>query len=389
MGGHGTWQFGVHFPGRFAVVGPSAGWSSFYSYSGRSRPRNPFDRSQRSSETNDFLSNLARRGVYILHGGADDNVPTREGRDMYTNMMGITDELTYHEEPGVGHWWNGDRSEGVDCVDWPPLFDLMQRSRLDPTELDFEFICASPRVNPTHSYVTIRSAASPYADVTLASEATGTDTLSLTTTNSRSLVLDGDALMARGIREVTVDGVAHDVAAGDITIGPQDGKTDEIYGPFNQVFARPFCFLYPDEGGDEYRAYAAFLLSRWQLIGNGQGCAMPLSELSDELRREYNLIFMGATPEVALAGSSAPLSWDNDGVTLSGRNFESSNLAAVYRSGDRLNATIVTTGGQERALYSISVFHSGFALPDFLIWNGDGSQGAGFFTPDWSEVASR
>jgi len=265
----------------------------------------------------------------------------------------------------------------------------MRRSRLDPTELDFEFICASPRVNPTHSYVTIRSAASPFADVTLASEMTGADTVTLTTTNSRSLVLDGDALMARGVREVMVDGVAHSVVAGDIPIGPQDGKTEEIYGPFNQVFASPFCFLYPDEGGEVYRAYAAFLLSRWQLIGNGQGCAMPLSELSDELRRDYNLIFMGASPEVALAGASAPLSWDSDGVTLSGREFRGSNLAAVYRAGDRLNATVVTTGGRERELYSIAVFHSGFALPDFLIWDDEGSRGAGFFTPDWSEVASR
>ena len=29
---------GVHFPGRFAVIGPSAGWSSFYSYGGSARP---------------------------------------------------------------------------------------------------------------------------------------------------------------------------------------------------------------------------------------------------------------------------------------------------------------------------------------------------------------
>ena len=28
MGGHGTWHLGVHHPGLFAVLGPSAGWSS-------------------------------------------------------------------------------------------------------------------------------------------------------------------------------------------------------------------------------------------------------------------------------------------------------------------------------------------------------------------------
>ena len=28
MGGHGTWNVGVNFPGRFATLGPSAGWAS-------------------------------------------------------------------------------------------------------------------------------------------------------------------------------------------------------------------------------------------------------------------------------------------------------------------------------------------------------------------------
>ena len=42
MGGHGTWQLGTLFPGRFATLGPSAGWGSFYSYTGRTRPRGAF-----------------------------------------------------------------------------------------------------------------------------------------------------------------------------------------------------------------------------------------------------------------------------------------------------------------------------------------------------------
>ncbi|MCP3902683.1 MAG: hypothetical protein GY715_03525, partial [Planctomycetes bacterium] len=37
MGGHGTWHLGVTFPGRWAAIGPSAGWRSFWSYSGAAR----------------------------------------------------------------------------------------------------------------------------------------------------------------------------------------------------------------------------------------------------------------------------------------------------------------------------------------------------------------
>ena len=34
MGGHGTWQLGVLFPGRFAAIAPSAGWIAFSGYGG-------------------------------------------------------------------------------------------------------------------------------------------------------------------------------------------------------------------------------------------------------------------------------------------------------------------------------------------------------------------
>ena len=389
MGGHGTWQFGVHFPGRFAVVGPSAGWSSFYSYGGRSRPGSPFSRSQRSSETNDFLTNLSERAVYILHGGADDNVPTREGRDMYTNMMGITESLTYHEEPGMGHWWNGDRSPGVDCVDWPPLFELMQSRRLDPTELEFDFICASPRVNPTHSYVTIESGDTPYRDITLASRVVSDTELSLTTTNARGLRLDGSALMTRGISRISVDGMTYDVTEGDMPIGPQDGKTSDVHGPFNQVFARPFCFVYPDgEEGRLYQEYGANLISRWQLIGNGHACAMPLSALTAAVRSERNIIYLGVNAEIALEGANVPLAWDASKITLQGREFPGTALAATYRVGDRLSGIMYATAGRESELYDMAIFHSGFALPDFTIWGSDGIQGSGFFDATWGAVAS-
>ncbi|MCZ7680654.1 MAG: prolyl oligopeptidase family serine peptidase [Sandaracinaceae bacterium] len=141
MGGHGTWQLGTLFPGRFAVVAPSAGWASFYTYVGAARPTGAFARSMASSDTPRYASNLARRRVYVLHGDADDNVPVREARDMVALLTPIvaTDMLEYHEEPGAGHWWDGEAAPGADCVDWLPIFEAMEASALDPTELEFDF----------------------------------------------------------------------------------------------------------------------------------------------------------------------------------------------------------------------------------------------------------
>jgi poly(3-hydroxybutyrate) depolymerase len=41
MGGHGAWHLGVTYPDRFAAIGPSAGWISFWSYAGAPRVAAP------------------------------------------------------------------------------------------------------------------------------------------------------------------------------------------------------------------------------------------------------------------------------------------------------------------------------------------------------------
>src|SRR5204863_7641832 len=79
MGGHGAWQVGVQTPGRFAAIGPSAGWISFFSYAGSPRlePKAPIEEilSRAASPIDTVLlkHNYANAGIYILHGEKDDN----------------------------------------------------------------------------------------------------------------------------------------------------------------------------------------------------------------------------------------------------------------------------------------------------------------------------
>ncbi|MFN3202687.1 MAG: hypothetical protein ACE366_30125 [Bradymonadia bacterium] len=63
MGGHGTWHLGVMDTSRFAVIAPSAGWSSFYSYQGLQRPMGVFGRARAPSDTLNYIENLAQRAV--------------------------------------------------------------------------------------------------------------------------------------------------------------------------------------------------------------------------------------------------------------------------------------------------------------------------------------
>src|SRR5207244_9328713 len=86
MGGHGVWHVGATFPSRFAAIGPSAGWATFWTYGagGRPQPTSPIHdllhRAANSSDTFALARNCAQHGVYILHGVADDSVPVGQAR---------------------------------------------------------------------------------------------------------------------------------------------------------------------------------------------------------------------------------------------------------------------------------------------------------------------
>lgn len=380
MGGHGTWQLGSLFPGRFALAGPSAGWASFYSYTGRPRPSGPFARSQASSDTYAYLSNLMQRPVYVIHGDADRNVPVRESRELVSRLEDMGADVTYHEEPGARHWWNGDVSEGTDCVDWPPMFEQMRATTLDPTELVFDFVSPSPFVSPTHSYVTLRSAVTPYEDLAIHSEVEG-DTVTLDTENVRSLVLDGAALADRGVATVVVDGEAMTVSDGPMPVGPQGGKRPGVHGPFNEALSHPFCFVYPDDGPDTYRRYASYLTSVWAVRGNGLACAVPASRFTAAMRADYQPVYLGVRPE----GVDVPFAWE-DAVTVGGHRFEGAAAAFVYPDGEEgsLAAWIVTTPGHEELVWTVMPFSSGSALPDYFVWTDEGGAAAGFFDPSWA-----
>lgn len=386
MGGHGTWQFGTLFPGRFATLGPSAGWGSFYSYTGRARPRGAFARSQASSDTAAYLGNLARRGVYAIHGTADDNVPIREGRTMTAGARMHTGDVQLHEEPGAGHWWDRPDTPGADCVDWPALFEFMRGRRLDPVETDFRFVTPTPAVSARHSFVTVRSAADPLMDVTLTAARTG-DAVALTTTNARALTLDGAALRARGVRSLSVDGRPVELTDGDIAVGPQDGKRPGQHGPFDEALRRPWCLVYADDAPAAIRRFAAFYISTWSVIGNGHGCALPRSRLTPALRAERSIVYLGLPRAEVPAPAALQLDWNDQGVALGNGPRAPGALAFVFPEGEGVSAALVATPGSEWLLARVHPFTSGLVIPDWMAWGADGLRGAGFFSPTWTFVS--
>jgi len=378
MGGHGSWHVGVHFSDRFAVIGPSAGWISFDHYGGQPLPTGPIGRARAASKTLDFKENLANDAVYIIHGSADTNVPVTQSQTMFAELGPIVKELTYHEEPGKDHWWDLDpNEEGADCVDWAPMFSLMQGKQRDPTWLGFRFVSPGPWVSSTRSFVKILSATSPMENVEVTSSVNGA-VVSLVTKNVRALSLDAAALAKKGITSVDVDGTAHAVGTSPIVVGPTTGKRPDLSGPLNQVFQRPFCFVWDDAAPVAVRDYVALLTSWWATLGNGHACGLPLSKLTPALEAERNLIFVGVPDPGGL-----PLTWSSSEIVIGTKKLTDSALAFVYPKGERLRGYLVTTTGSEMLLFRYVPFSSRAGMPDYVVFGSGGATVAGFFDADW------
>jgi poly(3-hydroxybutyrate) depolymerase len=138
MGGHGTWNIGVLYPERFAAIAPSAGWLSFDSYVGAGGPPHSpdtklgqaFAAARVASLTLNYFANLKGKGIFILHGDADDNVPVGQARAARVALDKLGIAYGFHEQPGAGHWWDDDKP-GAACLDWPAIWETFAQHKID------------------------------------------------------------------------------------------------------------------------------------------------------------------------------------------------------------------------------------------------------------------
>lgn len=157
MGGHGTWLNGALLAEHWAVVAPSAGWATIWSYADAPRPRAEaggaveavLARASSVADTMALLPNLAGRGVFVLHPAADEQVPVAEARTLVAELARTQRDFAYQERPDGVHWW------GASVVDWPPLMDFAARRRrpAPADELDIDFSTPDPAISHRRAWV--------------------------------------------------------------------------------------------------------------------------------------------------------------------------------------------------------------------------------------------
>lgn len=215
MGGHGAWMFGAQFPGRFAATAPCAGWQSFWTYAGgtsRDAEGEIAKTLLRASNPSDPLlvgHNYLHTSIYVLHGDADDTVPVREPRTMREELAKLGARVSWHEEPGQGHWYDTDPEPGANCVDWPPIFDLFARTRMPASSevTHLRFATLSPAIHSITHWATIGQQERPLlpSEVDLLARPLRREIMG-TTKNVSHLELRPDALAGSGTWSAILDG---------------------------------------------------------------------------------------------------------------------------------------------------------------------------------------
>jgi len=430
MGGHGAWHLGVTFPDRFAAVGPSAGWISFWSYRIRQslEPASPMaqmlNRATSPSNTFALAENLKPIGVYILHGAVDDNVSADQARQMSDSLSQFHNDFIYHEEPGASHWWDNSDEPGTDCVDWAPMFDFFAhhaRPRNDMVRR-VEFTTASPGVSARNYWLTI-DAQKEHLKLSSASIQLFPEKRQFlgATSNIARLTLDVSFLEPDRSLAVNLDGqdiptIPWPSQSKNIVLVNRDNmwsvsaetsrseKGPHRYGPFKDAFKNRFIFVYSTRGAEAENQWAfdkaRFDAEQFWYQGNGSVDILSDVEFDPAQDTDRNVILYGnATTNAAWSKvlDKSEVDISSGRIKLGSRTFKGEDIACLMirprKGSDSASVGIVGGTGLKgmKLTNARRYLFPGYAFPDCVIFSTDiftkkidGVLAAGFFGLDWS-----
>ena len=425
MGGHGTWNIGVNFPDRFAAIAPSAGWVSFWSYTGAadfdqaSSIEGLMRRAVSPSDTLALAENLNEDGVYILHGDADDNVPVEQARTMRTKLAEFHRDFAYYEQPGAGHWW------GNRCVDWPPLFDFLKSHTIPANPRTFVFTTPDPGVNDRCYWLRVLQQQhwGVPSRIEAAAAASG---VTLKTANARLLAIDLSPLTTGEkptipaaednpaspvkvriddtdleIPRADADRVTHfrrdNAGAWTIAQPVPAEKNPSRTGPFKNAYRNHMFFVVADDQWSQ--AKARYDAETFWYRGNGDIQTIRATDLTPEIAAGRNIIAYGLTAYSAVRDilnlEDPPLTIEQGAIRIGDQTSTGEDLALLAvipgPTEDTLLALVAGTGtAGQRLCDQVPTFVSGIGYPDWTIISSDmlttgfrGVVGAGYFNEQW------
>ncbi|MBN1558917.1 prolyl oligopeptidase family serine peptidase [candidate division KSB1 bacterium] len=429
MGGHGAWHLGGTFPDRFAAIGPSAGWLSFWSYRVREslEHQTPMQsmlmRATSPSKTLEVAENYKQHGIYIIHGADDDNVRVDQARTMVEHLTKFHQDFVYHEEPDQGHWWDISDESGTDCVDWPPLFDFFARHARPEKERirRIEFIVTNPGISSANNWLAIDAQREQLklsrVDIRLDP---GKRRFVGTTENVARLsfdlsVLPGDELITLDLDDQKLENikpphpdklwVERTNDQWHIASAPSPSqKGAHRYGTFKEAFYHQFILVYGTQGNRNENRWA-FEKARYdaeQFWYQGNGAVEVMADIDFDPAKEPDrsvILYGNAKTNSAWQPllANSPVAVHPGKIVIGDKIIKGKDLACLFirpRPGSDVASVGVVAGTglvgmrmTDRRPY----LSPGYAYPDFIVFtppmlDGDpegGAIAAGFFGLDW------
>ena len=151
----------------------------------------------------------------------------------------------------------------------------------------------------------------------------------------------------------------------------------------DRVLEKPFLFAYAEDESGVFESYAAYLISTWSVIGNGHAGAIPFSSLTNEMKAERNIVYVGVSSDEIDEELPTGFQWSAESFSLQG-SVKTGALVFVHPSqAGGLYGVLHATVGAERLLFRYQPFASRFNAPDYFTF-GASENRAGFFDYNWN-----
>ncbi len=386
MGGHGAWHLGAHFPQVFNAIAPSAGWRSFFTYGGKPKETGDalvdlVNRASNPSLTDLLFENYRNKPIYVLHGDADDNVPVSEARGMRDDLAKMGINVGYFEQPGAGHWWDGDKSPGADCVDWPPIFEMFGKAKNEGS-YSWSFTTLNPAISagPEGFKILAQENRMKPSKITVRGS-------QITTENVFAMeVPDGFKVVDGFITTVTGGGDIGNLAKMvDTVLLKSQGQwqlalrkdvlatNGSQRGPIKEVMRNNMVFIYDTKGTAEENAWmlAKARYDAEQFWYRGNGGVKVLSAV-DVIRNgeKGTWVLYGNAKINRLWSTKAPIKLEPNQIKTTEKTLEGS-FGSIFWFDDR-GRSIVCVGGTDlaamRATERLPLFVSGVGYPDWVVF---------------------
>ncbi len=430
MGGHGVWHIGFARPDLFAALAPSAGWTSFQLYVPWFLQKAEIfaepellkfrDMSLRQDNPLLFLENAYNLPIYILQGGADNNVPPIQARFFNKYLNDFHNNFIYREIEGKGHWWDIDSTPGVDCVNLKEMMEFLKSKVRNPYPKKIIFKTADIDYSNSAYWIRVDELERIYQVARARVEIKERNFIQANLSNIRRITLFlNNRIVSPGTVTFEINGqmikynyqhsckVSFINKSGKFSIARRKKKglykKSGLYGPIKKAYFSPFILIYGTSGDSsstrQNLAQARYQSYLWWYRANGFAEIIPDTEVTDKIIKNYNLILFG-NPETNFIlkwlNYRLPIHMGEKYVVVDNQKLEYEDVVFVEVYPNPLNpehlivvySPISKTA--EKIMGLFSPFYSGAGLPDYIVYDSSvlkygwaGIKALGFFDQNW------